>query len=581
MPIQILPPQLANQIAAGEVVERPASVVKELVENSLDAGADQILIDIERGGSKKILIRDNGSGIAEAELGLALSRHATSKISSLDDLEQIVSLGFRGEALASISSVSRLTLTSKPASQDKAWQAYAEGRDMQVQIKPAAHPDGSSIEVLDLFFNTPARRKFLRSDKTEFAHIDELVKRLALSRFDVSWTLIHNGQTVRQLKKADSREAQQKRVAALCGKNFLEQAAFVEVAYEDLKLWGWLLQPSACKEQLQCQYSYVNGRMMKDKLLNHAIRQAYGAMLSAEQQPAFVLYLEINPRQVDVNVHPAKHEVRFHQARLVHDFVASALTNALLQLEPQQHKIDMAPAPAPSAFAVPEASASNAVSRQHQRADSAPAYAARPSAYAGQPYRPAVAQPAAQSWPVLAEKTKAVEQVIAAPQHEALISQNRYLLCSGADQVWLVDMAATTARLWLEQGSEALPLLMPVRLALQQTEQEFLLSKAELLNHLGFDFLVSNQTLIVRAVPAWLRQSAVAQWLPVWWQSFTLQSETELLGLLLRQLLQSAALQAASLVKYFPLLSQQGPHWHAVPLDLTTAIQLLQDSDGS
>ncbi|MBP8228563.1 MAG: DNA mismatch repair endonuclease MutL, partial [Pararheinheimera sp.] len=206
MPIQILPPQLANQIAAGEVVERPASVVKELVENSLDAGADQILIEIERGGSKKILIRDNGSGIAEAELGLALSRHATSKISSLDDLEQIVSLGFRGEALASISSVSRLTLTSKPAAQDKAWQACAEGRDMQVQIKPAAHPDGCSIEVLDLFFNTPARRKFLRSDKTEFAHIDELVKRLALSRFDVSWTLIHNGQTVRQLKKADSRE---------------------------------------------------------------------------------------------------------------------------------------------------------------------------------------------------------------------------------------------------------------------------------------------------------------------------------------------------------------------------------------
>mgnify|MGYP001762343258 FL=1 len=341
MPIQILPPQLANQIAAGEVVERPASVVKELVENSLDAGADQILIEIERGGSKKILIRDNGSGIAEAELGLALSRHATSKISSLDDLEQIVSLGFRGEALASISSVSRLTLTSKPAAQDKAWQAYAEGRDMQVQIKPAAHPDGSSIEVLDLFFNTPARRKFLRSDKTEFAHIDELVKRLALSRFDVSWTLIHNGQTVRQLKKADSREAQQKRVAALCGKNFLEQAAFVEVAYDDLKLWGWVLQPSACKEQLQCQYSYVNGRMMKDKLLNHAIRQAYGSMLSAEQQPAFVLYLDINPRQVDVNVHPAKHEVRFHQARLVHDFVASALTDALLQLEPQQQSLSL------------------------------------------------------------------------------------------------------------------------------------------------------------------------------------------------------------------------------------------------
>ena len=472
MPIQILPPQLANQIAAGEVVERPASVVKELVENSLDAGADQILIEIERGGSKKILIRDNGSGIAEAELGLALSRHATSKISSLDDLEQIVSLGFRGEALASISSVSRLTLTSKPATQDKAWQAYAEGRDMQVQIKPAAHPDGSSIEVLDLFFNTPARRKFLRSDKTEFAHIDELVKRLALSRFDVSWTLIHNGQTVRQLKKADSREAQQKRVAALCGKNFLQQAAFVEVAYDDLKLWGWVLQPSACKEQLQCQYSYVNGRMMKDKLLNHAIRQAYGSMLSSDQQPAFVLYLDINPRQVDVNVHPAKHEVRFHQARLVHDFVASALTNALLQLEPQHHSIEVVAPPEPSAFSMPEAPTPKPASGYSQHSAIAPAYAARPSAYAGQPYRPAVAQPAAQSWPVFAEKTQRVEQSTAAVHNETLISQNRYLVCSGSDQLWLVDIAASAARLWLEQGADPLSLLMPVRLTLQQTEQE-------------------------------------------------------------------------------------------------------------
>jgi DNA mismatch repair protein MutL len=581
MPIQILPPQLANQIAAGEVVERPASVVKELVENSLDAGADQILIEIERGGSKKILIRDNGSGIAEAELGLALSRHATSKISSLDDLEQIVSLGFRGEALASISSVSRLTLTSKPAAQDKAWQAYAEGRDMQVQIKPAAHPDGSSIEVLDLFFNTPARRKFLRSDKTEFAHIDELVKRLALSRFDVSWTLIHNGQTVRQLKKADSREAQQKRVAALCGKNFLQQAAFVEVAYDDLKLWGWVLQPSACKEQLQCQYSYVNGRMMKDKLLNHAIRQAYGSMLSSEQQPAFVLYLDINPRQVDVNVHPAKHEVRFHQARLVHDFVASALTNALLQLEPQQQSIEVIAPQEPAAFVMPEAPTLKPASGHTQHSATAPAYAARPSAYAGQPYRPAVAQPAAQSWPVFAEKPQRVEQSVSVAQHDALISQNRYLLSSGSDQVWLVDIAASAARLWLEQGAEPLPLLMPVRLTLQQTEQEFLLSKADLLSHLGFDFLVSNQTLIVRAVPAWLRQSAVAQWLPLWWQGWLQQQERQLLSLLLQQLLGSGVLQAASLVKHFPLLSQQGPHWHAVPLDLTASIQLLQDSDGS
>ena len=585
MPIQILPPQLANQIAAGEVVERPASVVKELVENSLDADADQILIEIERGGSKKILIRDNGSGIAEAELGLALSRHATSKISSLDDLEQIVSLGFRGEALASISSVSRLTLTSKPAAQDKAWQAYAEGRDMQVQIKPAAHPDGSSIEVLDLFFNTPARRKFLRSDKTEFAHIDELVKRLALSRFDVSWTLIHNGQTVRQLKKADSRDAQQKRVAALCGKNFLQQAAFVEVAYEDLKLWGWVLQPSACKEQLQCQYSYVNGRMMKDKLLNHAIRQAYGSMLSAEQQPAFVLYLEINPRQVDVNVHPAKHEVRFHQARLVHDFVASALTNALLQLEPPQSELQVGAPPEVVTRTVVTAPAVTAAFSAYSPSVAKPAYAARPSAYAGQPYRPAVAQPAAPNWPVMSESS--LQQVPAKLTEKnavsdhlspALISQNRYLICMAQQQLWLVDIALTTARLWQEQGAVPLPLLMPVRLALQQTEQEFLLAKADLLCHLGFDFLVSNHSLIVRAVPAWLRQSAVAQWLPLWWQDWQCQQGAELLSALLQGLLSSGYVQASVLLTHFPQLNQHGLYWHAVPLDLTASVQLLQDS---
>ncbi len=240
MPIQILSPQLANQIAAGEVVERPASVVKELVENSLDAGATAISIDIDKGGSKLIRIRDNGCGIAKAELELALCRHATSKISQLTDLEQIVSLGFRGEALASISSVSRLTLTSKPAEQDSAWQAMAEGRDMQVQLKPAAHPTGTSIEVLDLFFNTPARRRFLRSDKTEFGHIDELVKRLALSRYDVQWQLQHNGQPVRQLKIATDQAGRQKRLAQLCGRSFAESALFVESQYEQMRLWGWI-----------------------------------------------------------------------------------------------------------------------------------------------------------------------------------------------------------------------------------------------------------------------------------------------------------------------------------------------------
>ncbi|SMY37664.1 DNA mismatch repair endonuclease MutL [Photobacterium andalusiense] len=331
MPIQILPARLANQIAAGEVVERPASVVKELVENSIDAGATRIDIDIEKGGSRLIRIRDNGKGIAKDELGLALSRHATSKIASLDDLEAIVSLGFRGEALASISSVSRLTLTSCTEGQTEAWSAYAEGRDMDVQLKPAAHPIGTTLEVLDLFFNTPARRKFLRTEKTEFTHIDELIKRIALSRFDVAITLRHNGKLVRQYRIADNPLQQERRLAAACGPAFLQHALVVELAHGDLKLSGWICSPQGARSQNDIQYCYVNGRMMKDKLINHAIRQAYESSLRSEQYAAYVLYIEIDPHQVDVNVHPAKHEVRFHQARLVHDFIYQALQSALQQ----------------------------------------------------------------------------------------------------------------------------------------------------------------------------------------------------------------------------------------------------------
>ncbi|PSU87470.1 DNA mismatch repair endonuclease MutL [Photobacterium kishitanii] len=331
MPIQILPARLANQIAAGEVVERPASVVKELVENSIDAGATRIDIDIEKGGSRLIRIRDNGKGIAKDELGLALSRHATSKIASLDDLEAIVSLGFRGEALASISSVSRLTLTSRTEDQAEAWSAYAEGRDMEVQLKPAAHPVGTTLEVLDLFFNTPARRKFLRTEKTEFTHIDELIKRIALSRFDVAITLRHNGKLVRQYRIADNPLQQERRLAAACGPSFLQHALVVELAHGDLKLSGWICSPQGARSQNDIQYCYVNGRMMKDKLINHAIRQAYEASLRSEQYAAYVLYIEVDPHQVDVNVHPAKHEVRFHQARLVHDFIYQALQSALQQ----------------------------------------------------------------------------------------------------------------------------------------------------------------------------------------------------------------------------------------------------------
>ncbi|MEX0422782.1 DNA mismatch repair endonuclease MutL [Providencia rettgeri] len=330
MAIHILSPQLANQIAAGEVVERPASVVKELVENSLDAGATRIDIDIERGGEKLIRIRDNGCGISKDELILALARHATSKIATLDDLEAIMSMGFRGEALASISSVSRLTLTSKPADQTEAWQSYAEGRDMEVIVKPAAHPNGTTVEVLDLFYNTPARRKFMRTEKTEFGHIDEIVRRIALSRPDVAINLTHNGKLVKQYRAAHDEAQQERRLGTICGTGFMQGALALSWEHSDLAIKGWVVSPSMMSGS-ETQYCYVNGRMMRDRLINHAIRQAYEGHLDENQQPAYVLYLTIDPKQVDVNVHPAKHEVRFHQARLVHDFIYQAVRTVLLE----------------------------------------------------------------------------------------------------------------------------------------------------------------------------------------------------------------------------------------------------------
>ncbi|MDG6098601.1 DNA mismatch repair endonuclease MutL [Alteromonas sp. ZYF713] len=328
MPIKLLPPRLANQIAAGEVVERPASVVKELVENSLDAGATRIELDIEKGGHKRIKLRDNGTGIAKGELELALSRHATSKIATLDDLEQILSLGFRGEALASISSVSRLSLTSKPAGQEQAWQANCEGRDMAVTLQPAAHPDGTTIDVADIFYNTPARRKFLRTEKTEYQHIEEVIKRIALSRPDVAFMLRHNGKVTKRFPAVDE-EQLASRVGQVCGQAFLQHAIHTRCEYDSITLEAWLGDASQMRSSNDCQYSFVNGRGMRDKLILHALRQAYESVLALPEQPAFVVYLTIDPKEVDVNVHPAKHEVRFQQSRLVHDFICKAICDAL------------------------------------------------------------------------------------------------------------------------------------------------------------------------------------------------------------------------------------------------------------
>jgi DNA mismatch repair protein MutL len=311
------------------VVERPASVIKELVENSIDAGATDILVEIDKGGHKRMLIRDNGKGIPKEELSLALSRHATSKIEDIDDLESITSLGFRGEALASISSVSRLTLTSKTEEQAEAWQAHCEGREMEIQLNPAAHPKGASVEVLDLFFNTPARRKFLRAEKTEFQHVEEIFKRIALSHFEVGFTLKHNGRVVHRFP-AVVPELKDKRIAAVCGQAFLQSSIAVHGEYQNVTVTGWCNAVGQGRGTNDLQYSFVNGRMMKDRVILHAIRQAFEGMIDSQTYPAFVLFISMPPEELDINVHPAKHEVRFHQSRQVHDLIYKSVSDALL-----------------------------------------------------------------------------------------------------------------------------------------------------------------------------------------------------------------------------------------------------------
>jgi DNA mismatch repair protein MutL len=336
--IRVLDPRLTNQIAAGEVVERPASVVKELVENAIDAGSRRIELELEAGGSRLIRVRDDGSGIGEEDLPLALSRHATSKIHSLEELEGVASLGFRGEALASIGSVSRLELTSNIDEDPRSgWRVVAEGRLMEPRVSPAPHPRGTSVTVRDLFFNTPARRKFLRTEKTEFGHIEEAFRRQALSRFDIGWVLRHNQKTLHQLKPGDDPVARERRLQSLLGKAFLENALHLDLEVSGLRLWGWVGLPTHSRAQADQQYFYVNGRVVRDRLVAHAVRQAYRDVLFHGRHPVFVLYLDVDPTLVDVNVHPTKHEVRFRDGRMVHDFLFSSLHRALGEARAGDH----------------------------------------------------------------------------------------------------------------------------------------------------------------------------------------------------------------------------------------------------
>jgi DNA mismatch repair protein MutL len=330
MPIRELPETLINQIAAGEVVDRPSSVVKELVENSLDAGATSISVALEQGGKRLVRVADDGRGIPRDELGLALTRHATSKIVSLADLEAVGTLGFRGEALPSIASVSRMTLTSRTADSEHAWRVSVKSAEPGVAI-PAAGATGTRVEVRDLFYNIPARRKFLRTDRTEFGHVDELLKRMALARFDVGFELRHDGRVVRSLPPAQDGQGRSGRLAKLCGAEFLDHAIAVDEQRGELGLRGWVAEPRYNRARADRQFFFVNGRGVYDRVVAHAVRQAFSDVLVHGRHPAFVLFLELPARAVDVNVHPQKHEVRFRESRSVHDFLYATLHRSLAE----------------------------------------------------------------------------------------------------------------------------------------------------------------------------------------------------------------------------------------------------------
>lgn len=595
MTIEILPAQLANQIAAGEVVERPASVVKELVENSLDAGATAIKIDIEKGGAKRIRISDNGSGIAKHELTLALSRHATSKIKALTDLEGIASLGFRGEALASISSVARLSLTSKPAEQAEAWQAHAEGRDMEVIVQPAAHGNGTTIDVVDLFFNTPARRKFLRTEKTEFGHIEEVIKRIALARFDVAITLTHNHKMVKQYRLADNDTKRNKRVAQVCGQAFIDHALEVSCQHNGLSLTGWLTKPSFHRNQNDLCYSYVNGRMMRDKLINHAIRQAYQELLPAETYPAFVLFLTLNVREVDVNVHPAKHEVRFHQSRYIHDFIYATCHQALTEqtldivapypLAEQEQAVKQASEQAQEYIA--PLKTSQQPFRQPTSSRAQFSHATTPiSAKAAETYQQLMT-PTAGSHQSTALKTEPANWLFFAPHYALFVDERQQLQICCLQHLARLLMQEKIVAQW-QDGLKSQPLLLPIKVAADADHIKLIEQYQKQFEQLGIVVqCIDERSVQIRQFPAMLRHVDVSNCYNKLIDALQVKEATLSAASCWQQIFAEIAaptsfqavdinLLTSELEHFFPEKNKQQQVLKTLPVDLTSAIQQLQ-----
>ena len=514
-----MPTQLVNQIAAGEVVERPASVVKELLENSLDAQSSRIEIDVEQGGVKSIRIRDNGHGIHKEDLVLSLSPHATSKIRTIDELENVSSLGFRGEALPSIASVSHLSLKSKYQDADEAWEIQSSNSN-DFDISPAALNEGTTIEIKDLFFNVPARRKFLRTEKTEFNHLDDVVKKIALSRFDVDITLRHNQRPIRQLRAAKDRLQQEKRIAEVFGPAFIEQALHMDFSIEGFRLWGWVGLPTFSRSQADMQYFYVNGRIVRDKVVTHAIRQAYQDVLFHGRHPAYILFFEIEPSAVDVNAHPGKHEVRFRQSRAVHDFLFRAIHKSLADTRPAEdgtHNVS-------NFNSLESLSGTQTTSSSYPGAGS----------YGGGSNRADIIRSQSSLSLSVAEQNRAYQTFMEDTPVSNDVEDSEfpplgyaraqlhgvYVLAENKEGMILVDMHAAHERITYERlkqaragaGISAQPLLVPVSMAVSEKEASSAEEHSDIFSALGFELdRTAPEALRIRQIPVMLANADAEQ----------------------------------------------------------------------
>lgn len=507
--IKPLPELLINQIAAGEVVERPASALKEVMENSIDAGANKITVQLVQGGSKLIRVTDNGTGISSDDLPLALARHTTSKINTLEDLQKIASLGFRGEALASIASVSRLSMASRKATEKHAWQVRVEDGHI-LPPEPAALAAGTTVEVHDLYFNVPARRKFLKTEATEFGHCEEAFKRIALSRSDIEFSLQHNGKIRSHLRTADMTQ----RISSVLGDEFSQAAAFVEEQAADIHLHGMVALPAYTRSTRDAQYFFINGRFVRDKIITHALREAYRDILHHERYPAFVLFLEMNPEGVDVNVHPTKTEVRFRDSRALHQFIFHAISKGLAAPCRGSDNIEQREAASPSA----------APSYLHQQ--SIPlGGVAQPSMFyqtlfekSAEPRETPTKEFLADTLVKSASAPEIVEEKKEIPLLGFALGQLHgiYILAQNERGLIIVDMHAAHERIVYEKLKSGLEnravstqqLLIPVTFQADSLEVVTAEENSGTLYNLGFDIAVLSPTaLIVRAVPAILQNS--------------------------------------------------------------------------